>query len=474
MQGGGETLVTQLFDIWSMGCILSEAATWVILGHRGVELFRLVRKSEKSQQTASGIELNFDDQCSVSTDRSDTNTSDKTDNEEIRGPEHFHDGTKISDAVREWHTYLRHSLRTSDPVTNKILELVENHMLQGSPKHRADAVTLANLIKSIISTAKNASKSTPIPTGYKPPSYFKKAIRLEQGTAAEAIQRHLIEKGSEQWRDKYKSRAFIDAMKEPVGTSDEDFIEQFDKQISLEQEQDQVRGRSLHRISTAPPHYPLGSHNMFFSQASLREVPKTKTPPVGEYADYRQAREILEKAGWISGTLELPEGPSTPSLTSTQSPGSENTGISSWISSSTPSITPASEKSKHRHSTMSLIKQKINTAMTQKRRSLGSPPLSAASFSAGTPHRPGPTTVQQSQKSRSNQDHAISEDHKDKKINSYFENRDIVGSQLLRFGVLKINTRIGIPSRQRVQYGQALDLGSRTSRGPSGISIWSR
>ena len=406
-----------------MGCILSEAATWVILGHRGVELFRLVRKSEKSPQTAGDIGLSIDDRSSILTDLSDTNGSENSDNEEIRGPEHFHDGSEISAGVREWHKYLKYSLRTSDPVTDKILELVESDMLQGSPKHRSDAVTLATKIKSIISSTRNALEDNSEHAGYNPPSYFKKAIRLEQFTAADAIQRRLIEKGSQTKRDKYKSRVFLDDMKEPVGTSDEDMIEQFETQINLEP--DQAPGKILHRISTAPAHYPLGSHNTFFSQTSLHEIQKTKTPPDGEYADYKQAREILENAGWKSGTLELPEVPPTPSATSPQSPLSQRAVNNPWTSS-TPPITPASEKSKHRYS-MSLIKQKINTAMTAKRRSVGSPPLGSTNFSVGNPHRPGPTAIQQGQQSRSIQGHAISEDYKDKKINNYFENRDIVG-----------------------------------------------
>ena len=418
-----------------MGCIFSEAATWVILGHRGVELFRLVRKSEKSQQSARDTESILDDHCSISTDISDTNASEKSENEDIRGPEHFHDGKDISQAVKEWHTYLRHSLRTSDPVTSKILELVEKHMLQGNPKQRTDAVTLAALIKSTISVAKTASKVAPTATGYKQPSYFKKAIRLEQSTAADTIQRRLIEKGSETWRDKYKSRAFIDAMKEPVGSTDEDFIEQFERQINLEQYQ--IPNRTLHRVSTAPSHYPLGSHNTFFSQASLQATRTTKTLPDGLYADYKQARAILEKAGWISGTLELPETSPTSSVTSPQTPLSRSAAnILNESSSPTPPITPASEKSKHRYS-ISLIKEKINTAMAQKRRSMGSPPIDTTQSSAGTTNRPGPTAQQQGPESRSIQGHAISEDHKDKNINTYFENRDIVGFELMKLVTLK-------------------------------------
>lgn len=108
-------------DMWSLGCVLSEAATWVVLGPPGVRQFRDLRlnavKDRCNQRTHS---LSLSEKNDVQYDC-------------------FHDGEHISSEVKEWHKFLRKVRRPTDKLTEKILDLVDQHLLITNPADRFKA-----------------------------------------------------------------------------------------------------------------------------------------------------------------------------------------------------------------------------------------------------------------------------------------------------------------------------------------------
>lgn len=113
-------------DVWSLGCVFSLAATYVVLGSQGVVQYNRVR------QWANRI-------------RKDT------------FGDSFHDGSEVLPEVTFWHTYLRHVARRSDDLTRRVLDLVDESMLIGDPKRRADADDICKRMSSRICKSNNTS-----------------------------------------------------------------------------------------------------------------------------------------------------------------------------------------------------------------------------------------------------------------------------------------------------------------------------
>lgn len=67
----------------------------------------------------------------------------------------FHDGRKVLPAVTEWHLYLRNSSRKSDTITDRILDLVDHHMLKPKPGQRLTLEKLCNELENILTVAKD-------------------------------------------------------------------------------------------------------------------------------------------------------------------------------------------------------------------------------------------------------------------------------------------------------------------------------
>ncbi|QDS74920.1 hypothetical protein FKW77_004200 [Venturia effusa] len=131
--------VMQTIDIWSFGCVLSTAASWVVFGFQGIRDYEAVRR----KATAALQEMG------------------KT------GPsanDAFHDGTKILPEILTWHTYLRENLRKSDVTTESILTLIEEHMLLEDPGSRIDSAMLCSKLTEIVklSEAEVQAKSSPL------------------------------------------------------------------------------------------------------------------------------------------------------------------------------------------------------------------------------------------------------------------------------------------------------------------------
>jgi hypothetical protein len=70
--------------------------------------------------------------------------------------DYFHNGREVLPEVTAWHDFLRYSLRKSDPLTGKILDIVDHFMLKGDPRHRYSAADINMEYKRCLAEARSA------------------------------------------------------------------------------------------------------------------------------------------------------------------------------------------------------------------------------------------------------------------------------------------------------------------------------
>ncbi|OAG42928.1 hypothetical protein AYO21_02879 [Fonsecaea monophora] len=122
----------QTIDTWSFGCVLSRAATWVILGQQGILQYDFVRKAAiKRLRKPSKTDKTASSRCPTADDA-------------------FHNGRKVLPEVLQWHDYLRSIVRTSDTISCLVLDLVEHHMLLESPEDRVSSKGLCMKLDDIV------------------------------------------------------------------------------------------------------------------------------------------------------------------------------------------------------------------------------------------------------------------------------------------------------------------------------------
>lgn len=144
--------VDQTIDIWSLGCVFSMAATWIILGYQGVFQYSLVR--EKALKIILDTIKEDDDTHPLLTSHG-RNAKVKP-----RQLDCFHDGSNVLKEVVSWHTVLGASLRKTDPITGKVLNLIDEKMLLGNPETRIHSANLCKELRNIVSTAKVSNDHT--------------------------------------------------------------------------------------------------------------------------------------------------------------------------------------------------------------------------------------------------------------------------------------------------------------------------
>jgi hypothetical protein len=115
-------LIPSKVDIWSLGCVVSEVAVWVINGPSGVKAYREARCEEIRQ-------LELQDALDA-----------------------FHDGKKVLQAVTEEHKSRQTSLGT-DPTTKQVLGTLMNFMLLEDPSRRLDAQQLTHQAEIILASS---------------------------------------------------------------------------------------------------------------------------------------------------------------------------------------------------------------------------------------------------------------------------------------------------------------------------------
>lgn len=417
--GGGQSLVSQRFDIWSLGCVFSEAATWVALGHRGISLFQLVRKSGQLGDTTDAEQGNNVESGSSSGHSHDDSFT------RIRGLDRFHDGSKMSSTVEDWHAHVRQALRRCDPLTEKILGIVENDMLKADPNDRSSANEVAQKVKScIVAARRDAEKKTIL---YKVPSYFKYAINQEQEQESQFIQDRMAKEGSEEWRDKYKSRAFIDATREPLNNQLDEHEEFFQTDISPPS-RTPTMGTRVKRSSTWFPGFNPDSRTYVSETAPFHsKSDKSRRPFDIRHADYMEARRLLEEAGWRSGTLEMPQN-----IENAEGPASPKSPHQIRSLDSSPSLRspkPPVQLSRTRSTKlapMSLLRKWMGPSSKSKSTNFFDPPGLSPAGSDAIFVRPGPGEMQKGDgmtRGRENSEHSI---HRYESFDSYFQGRDIV------------------------------------------------
>ncbi|CAN9388110.1 unnamed protein product [Alternaria alternata] len=116
--------VSQAIDAWSFGCVLSVAATWIVLGFQGL------RQYERLRQLAPA-----NNKDGIAFDR-------------------FHNGSDVLPEVEKWHDYLRGHLRLSDTTTGPVLDLIEHRLLRADPAKRHTMEDLCETLEELSDSAK--------------------------------------------------------------------------------------------------------------------------------------------------------------------------------------------------------------------------------------------------------------------------------------------------------------------------------
>ena len=114
-----KTEVKQTIDTWSFGCVLSVAATWIVLGFQGIEQFRVLRMLAVQRHGGTV------------TDR-------------------FHDGDSVLPDIKHWHDYLAQHARPGDTITPLVLELIESSMLLKDPDYRLSSSDLCKKLEQVL------------------------------------------------------------------------------------------------------------------------------------------------------------------------------------------------------------------------------------------------------------------------------------------------------------------------------------
>jgi hypothetical protein len=125
--------VRRTIDIWSLGCVFSIAATWVVFGYEGIRQFSRFRDGATKKIV----------------DRRKAQATDGEETKFVRG-DFFHDGRDVLIDIRDWHNFLRRYLRQTDTITSQVLDLVESQMLKGAAEERIEAKALCTRLQDIL------------------------------------------------------------------------------------------------------------------------------------------------------------------------------------------------------------------------------------------------------------------------------------------------------------------------------------
>lgn len=112
---GGRGSCNQKIDIWSLGCVFSVAATWVVFGYQGIKQYAVLR-----QDAIRRIMQDSPNDVRPVLERGD----------------YFHDGHGVLSNVTNWHEFVRQCLRKTDVITPMVLDVVDKWMLVGAAGER--------------------------------------------------------------------------------------------------------------------------------------------------------------------------------------------------------------------------------------------------------------------------------------------------------------------------------------------------
>lgn len=133
-----DTNISQSIDIWSLGCVFSLTATWMICGNQGLETFEKQRESAIKKIVEGSWPLPHP----IPVD--------------LELGDYFHNGQEMLDAVKDWHQHLRAVGKNSDRITSRVLDLVDDHMMKGKPAERIPAQEVCLRLGAICNAAHEA------------------------------------------------------------------------------------------------------------------------------------------------------------------------------------------------------------------------------------------------------------------------------------------------------------------------------
>ena len=138
------TPISEVIDLWSLGCVFSIAATWVVLGYQGIQQFEKLRRNAIMKTQRTRYVHGSSEPTAIDCDW-------------------FHNGKDVLPDVISWHRVLREFLRKTDTVTSQILDLVDQKMLRPSGE-RLDASSVCQELKKILSRSEGEPREA-IPEG---------------------------------------------------------------------------------------------------------------------------------------------------------------------------------------------------------------------------------------------------------------------------------------------------------------------
>ena len=115
--------VTPAVDVWSLGCIYSECATWIGLGRSRVKEYQRQRRKELKELYKRDL------------------------------GDLFHDGHKPLEAVKHNHTNVKKNCRREDFVTTKVIDDIIVFMMWEVKEHRSNAQQLCGASERVLNAA---------------------------------------------------------------------------------------------------------------------------------------------------------------------------------------------------------------------------------------------------------------------------------------------------------------------------------
>lgn len=224
--------VTQGIDIWSLGCVFSVAATYVVAGKEGVKQYRLLRR-----RAILKLGHGYGDA--------------------------FHDTRKVLPEVTQWHEYLRASTRGQDTFTSKVLDIVDRDMLIIPGESRISGLKLSSTLAEINKDAQRQNRDQ-----LQPPdeilNFLDEVMRStadEPATSLEDIPRTISQSGASMFDEALLYRSMRSDGRTPI------------RKI-VPPETDKMKSSSSHaeRQSYAVSYHRPFSHHAGHGCSNLREI----------------------------------------------------------------------------------------------------------------------------------------------------------------------------------------------------------
>lgn len=159
--------VRQTIDTWSLGCVFSIAATWVVLGHQGIQPF--------SEMRLKAVEKEIKDR------QLGRRPSKPIPN--LNPGDYFHNGEDVLKDVTDWHKVLRGALRRNDQITGRVLDLVDQKMLLGRADDRIGAKDICNELRKILAQSQAQARTRE----QVPHSFINALVRADEAAPPKVI-----------------------------------------------------------------------------------------------------------------------------------------------------------------------------------------------------------------------------------------------------------------------------------------------